>query len=62
MAKALLGYLPTGPDRHLLAENARLKSRVRELEAELAELRASVTSAELLDELHRITVSESALA
>lgn len=57
MAKALIGHLPTGADRHLLAENARLKARVRELETELAEVRASVASAELLDELHRITAN-----
>lgn len=62
MARALLGHLPTASDRYLVAEVARLRGRVRDLEAELAELRASHESAQLLDELHRITSSESALA
>jgi HPt (histidine-containing phosphotransfer) domain-containing protein len=62
MARALLGHLSTSADRYLLEEVARLKSRVRDLEAELAELKASGESAELLDELHRITTSASALA
>jgi hypothetical protein len=59
MARALLGHLPTAADRYLVEEVARLKGRVRELEAELAELRASH---QLLDELHRITSDASALA
>jgi hypothetical protein len=62
MARALLGHLPTAPDRYLVEEVARLKGRVRELEAEVAELRAAQDSAQLLDELHRITSTESALA
>jgi hypothetical protein len=62
MAKALLGHLPTSADRHLIEDNSRLKMRIRELEAELAELKASMASHQLLDELHRITASESALA
>jgi cell division septum initiation protein DivIVA len=62
MARALLGHLPTSADRHLIEENARLKARVRDLEAQLAELRDSMSSVELLDELHRITSSASALA
>jgi hypothetical protein len=63
MARALLGYLPTSSDRYLVEEVARLKGRVRDLEAELAELRASQESDQLLDELHRITsTSASALA
>jgi ribosomal protein L29 len=41
---------------------ARLKNRVRALEAELAELRATKESEQLLDELHRITHGASALA
>jgi hypothetical protein len=59
MARALLGHLPTVADRHLVEELARLKSRVRDLEAELAELKASQQADRLLDELHRMT---SALA
>jgi cell division septum initiation protein DivIVA len=62
MARALLGHLPTSADRHLIQENARLKARVRDLEAQLAELKDSMSSVELLDELHRITSSASALA
>jgi HPt (histidine-containing phosphotransfer) domain-containing protein len=62
MARALLGHLPTVADRHLVEELARLKSRVRDLEAELAELKASQQADQLLDELHRITSDASALA
>jgi hypothetical protein len=62
MARALLGHLPNIADRHFVEENARLKMRIRELETELAELKASLASDQLLDELHRITASESALA
>jgi ABC-type phosphate transport system auxiliary subunit len=62
MARALLGHLPTTADRHLVEENARLKARLRELEGELSELRASIASDQLLDELHRITSTASALA
>jgi hypothetical protein len=57
MARALLGHLPTVADRHLVEELARLKSRVRDLEAELAELKASQQADQLLDELHRINAS-----
>ncbi|MDQ1719188.1 MAG: hypothetical protein QOE71_1333 [Pseudonocardiales bacterium] len=62
MARALLGHLPNSADRHLIQENARLQARVRDLEAQLAELKDSMSSVELLDELHRITSSASALA
>ncbi|HEX8082348.1 MAG TPA: hypothetical protein VF557_19230 [Jatrophihabitans sp.] len=62
MARALLGHLPTSSDRYLVEEVARLKGRVRALEAELAELKASRESDQLLDELHRITSGASALA
>ncbi len=62
MARALLGHLPTSADRYLVAEVGRLRGRVRELEAELADLKAANESHQLLDELHRITRSESALA
>jgi uncharacterized protein YlxW (UPF0749 family) len=57
MARALLGHLPNVADRHLVEELARLKSRVRDLEAELAELKASQQADQLLDELHRINAS-----
>ncbi|MGI8665553.1 MAG: hypothetical protein ACR2N4_05930 [Jatrophihabitans sp.] len=62
MARALLGYLPTTADRNLAEEVARLRNRVRDLEAELAQLRAERESEQLLDELHRITSDASALA
>ena len=62
MARALLGYLPTSADRYLVEEVARLRGRVRDLEAELAELRAARESDQLLHELHRITSDASALA
>jgi hypothetical protein len=62
MARALLGHLPTAADRYLVEEVARLKGRVRDLEAELAELKASHQAEQLLDELHRITSDASALA
>jgi hypothetical protein len=62
MARALLGHLSTSADRYLVEEVARLRGRIRDLESELAELKASNESHELLDELHRITASESALA
>lgn len=65
MARALLGYVATHAGHQndqLLAENARLRRRVNELEAELAELRAAHTRA-LDDELHRLTGdSQPALA
>ncbi|HJQ01602.1 MAG TPA: hypothetical protein VJ851_08375 [Jatrophihabitans sp.] len=62
MARALLGYLPTSADRYLVEEVARLRGRVRDLEAELAELKAARESDQLLHELHRITSDASALA
>ncbi|MDT0259918.1 hypothetical protein [Jatrophihabitans lederbergiae] len=62
MARALMGHLPTSADRYLVAEVARLKVRVRDLEAELADVRAAHESEQLLDELHRITSDASALA
>ena len=62
MARALLGHISTAADRHLLEEVARLRGRVRDLETELAELKASHESVQLLDELHRMTSAESALA
>jgi hypothetical protein len=62
MARALVGHLPNIADLQLVQENARLKSRIRELEAEITELRAVLASKDLIDELHRITASETALA
>lgn len=62
MARALLGHLPNVADRHLVEEVARLRSRVRDLEAEVAEMRAAQEASQLLDEFHRITSDASALA
>jgi hypothetical protein len=62
MARALLGHLATTQDRYLLEEVARLKIRVRDLESEVAELKATTESHQLLDELQRMTSSASALA
>ena len=39
MAKALLGYVGAVPDRRLVDEVTFLRSRVRDLEAEVARLR-----------------------
>ena len=41
MAKALLGHVGIGPDMRLADEVRRLQRRVKELEAELAEARAT---------------------
>lgn len=56
MARALLGYVGYGNEQTLSLEVARLRRRVAELEAELAELRES-SHAELEIELHRIAES-----
>jgi hypothetical protein len=62
MARALMGHLSTSADRYLLEEVSRLRGRIKEMEAEIAELKAANESHQLLDELHRITTTESALA
>ena len=41
MAKALLGHVGIGPDLRLADEVRRLQRRVKELEAELADARAT---------------------
>lgn len=62
MARALLGYVGNANEQALLLEVARLRRKVAELEAQIAELRAE-TRAELDLELHRIAeVAEPALA
>lgn len=38
MAKALYGHMTTAPDQRLLTEVARLRARVRELEAHIERL------------------------
>lgn len=62
MARALLGHLPNTADLHLVEEVARLRGRIRDLEAELAELKAAHESTQLMNELHRLTSDASALA
>ena len=41
MAKALFGHVGMSPDYRLVSDNRRLQMRVRELEAELAQVRAA---------------------
>jgi hypothetical protein len=55
MARALLGYVSSGSDQILSLEISRLRRRVADLEAELAELRASrAVSPSLEVELHQL--------
>jgi hypothetical protein len=62
MARALVGYVGTNNDRVLALEIVRLRRRVAELEAEVAELRET-SHADLDIELHRIaSAGEPALA
>ncbi len=65
MARALLGHIGSQNEQILALEIGRLRRRVRELEAEVAGLRARDTegTAELDLELHRMAeVAEPALA
>jgi hypothetical protein len=41
MAKALFGHVGMSPDYRLVADNRRLQTRIRELEAELAQVRSA---------------------
>ncbi len=59
MDRALLGYATNPNQQILVTEVARLRARVRELEAELAELRSNAADMDL--ELHRITEQGSAV-
>jgi hypothetical protein len=62
MARALVGYIGTNNDQLMALEIARLRRRVVELEAEVAELRET-SHADLEVELHRIaSAGEPALA
>jgi hypothetical protein len=47
MAKALLGYVGAVPDRRLVDEVTFLRSRVRDLEAEVARLRTAREATDL---------------
>jgi hypothetical protein len=58
MARALLGYVGNIDRQALELETIRLRRRVAELEAEVAELRAS-NHADIEIELHRIAESSA---
>ncbi len=65
MARALLGYLGTGSEQALTLEVVRLRRRVQELEAEVADLRAhsdAVLDPSIELELHLAEASQPALA
>jgi hypothetical protein len=47
MAKALLGYVGSAPDRRLVDELTFLRSRVRDLEAEVERLRTERETVDL---------------
>ncbi|HEX6756285.1 MAG TPA: hypothetical protein VF109_10120 [Mycobacteriales bacterium] len=49
MAKALFGYVGAVPDRRLADEVTRLRTRVRDLEAEVAQLRTERESSSALE-------------
>jgi hypothetical protein len=55
MAKALLGYVGAVPDRRLLDEVTLLRTRVRDLEAEVARLRTERDTSELERGLRRLS-------
>ena len=61
MAKALLGHVG-GPDLRLVDEVRRLRSRVRELEAELARVSAAndalVASVHVEDDIRLLTLDD----
>ena len=52
MARALMGHLPTAADPLLLAEISRLRRRINDLEALVAELRGHVSDTATDVELH----------
>jgi hypothetical protein len=60
MAKALLGYVGAVPDRRLVDEVTLLRTRVRDLEAEIARLRAERDMEQGLRQLSQL--SEPVLA
>jgi hypothetical protein len=63
MAKALLGYVGTVPDRRLVDEVAFLRSRVRDLETEVERLRTENQTSELERGLRQLSeLPEPALA
>jgi hypothetical protein len=60
MAKALLGYVGAVPDRRLVDEVTFLRTRVRDLEAEISRLRSERDMEQGLRQLSQL--SESVLA
>jgi hypothetical protein len=63
MAKALLGYVGALPERRLIDEVTYLRTRVRDLEAELARLRTERESSEIEHGLRQLSeLPEPALA
>ena len=63
MAKALLGHVGAVPDRRLVDEVTFLRSRVRDLEAEINRLRAERETSELEHGLRQLSeLSEPVLA
>lgn len=63
MAKALLGYVGAVPDRRLMDEVTFLRTRVRDLEAEVVRLRTERDSSDLERGLRQLSeLSEPALA
>lgn len=63
MAKALLGYVGAVPDRRLLDEVTFLRSRVRDLEAEVERMRTDRETVELERGLRQLAeLPEPALA
>jgi hypothetical protein len=63
MARALLGYVGNSNEQALRLEVARLRRKVSDLEAQLADVQADDAHTELDLELHRIAeAAEPALA
>jgi hypothetical protein len=63
MAKALLGYVGAVPDRRLVDEVTLLRARVRDLEAEVTNLRAERETRDLERGLRQLSeLSEPVLA
>ena len=63
MAKALLGYVGAVPDRRLVDEVTFLRARVRDLEAEVTNLRAERETRDLERGLRELSeLSEPVLA
>ena len=61
MAKALFGHVGLGPDPRLAAELTRLRTRVRDLEQENAQLRAlNDRLSEPVEEILGLSVPDSA--